>query len=336
MTKTARKVAPQALQKALLEPTLGKRLQAARKALGLTGADVVEKIPGLNRSTLSEIENDVSKRTSYLEPLAQLYGIAKETLLRPDLSSLMREDSLGERIRRRRDELNYTRHELAEAIPGLTYHTLYMIETKGRKSELTPAILSFLGLDRREEETNASALLRLMRTDLFLESTTLCRIAGCEEDLLRDAEDGDTAAAVRVILDLTQGLLQGYLASQRDGDGVAANASETSYQVPGTSMPSVVYDVDDSGRISLPAGTDVPQAITMPDGQLLYSASGLPDKGDYALAIVQNGSTRSGIVGTYQPQVRGASLVDPSNISHSLSARTSLHRLVTAQERVPA
>lgn len=329
MTSKTRKALQQGLQQALLEPTLGKRLQAVRKALGMTGADVVERIPGLNRSTLSEIENDVSKRTSYLAPLADIYGVSEETLLRPDLGSLIREESPGDRIRRRREELNYTRHELAEAIPGLSYHTLYMIEAKGRQSEYTPRIAAFLGLDRREEEINASALLRMLRTDLFLDSTALCRIASCEEDLLRQAEDGDTGAAVRVILDLSQGLLQAHLARQGDAD-------ESTYQVLAEPMPATVYDVDDSGRITLPDGISVPEAISMPDGERLYAVEGLPEEGDYALAIVQNGQSRSGIVGTYQPQSRGASLVDPSNISHRLPDRTSLHRLLPFQEYLTA
>ena len=335
MTSKTRKALQQGLQQALLEPTLGKRLQAVRKALGLTGADVVDQVAGLNRSTLSEIENDVSKRTSYLAPLSQIYGISEETLLRPDLGSLLREESLGDRIRRRRDELNYTRHELADAIPGLTYHTLYMIEAKGRQSEHTPHIVAFLGLDKREEESNASALLRLMRTDLFLDSSALCRIAGCDEDLLRQAEDGDTAAAVKVILDLSHGLLQGHRGARGDAAGTVDHEDD-GYRVHAETMPAVVYDVDDSGRITLPDGIDVPEAITMPDGERLYATAGEPAEGDYALAIVQNGRSRSGIVGTYQPQSRGASLVDPSNISHSISERTSVHRLLPFAEYLTA
>ena len=334
MTSKTRQALQQGLQQALLEPTLGKRLQAVRKALGLTGADVVARVPGLNRSTLSEIENDVSKRTSYLAPLAEIYGVSEETLLRPDLGSILREESPGDRIRRRREELNYTRHELADAIEGLTYHTLYMIEARGRQSEYTGRIISFLGLDRREEEINASALLRLMRTDLFMDSTTLCGIAGCDEDLLRKAEDGDTGAAVKVILDLSQGLLQGHLGVRSEND--AENAGETSYKVPDEPMQTVVYDVDDSGRITLPEGVVVPDAISMPGGERLYAAEGDPEAGEYALAIVQNGRSRLGIVGTYRPQSRGASLVDPSNISHSISERTSLHRLLPFEEYLTA
>lgn len=333
MTSKTRKALQQSLQQALLEPTLGKRLQAVRKAIGMTGAEVVERVPGLNRSTLSEIENDVSKRTSYLAPLAAIYGVSEETLLRPDLGSLLREESPGDRIRRRREELNYTRHELADAIPGLTYHTLYMIETRGRQSEHTGRVVAFLGLDRREEEINASALLRLMRTDLFLDSTTLCAIVGCDDDLLRQAEDGDTGAAVKVILDLSQGLLQNHL-STRSVD--VAHDAETGYQVPAEPMPSVVYDVDDSGRITLPDGIAIPDAISMPGGERLYAAEGDPEEGDYALAIVRNGRSRAGIVGTYQPQPRGASLIDPSNISHSISERTSLHRLLPFKEYLTA
>lgn len=330
MIKKTRKAAQEAIQKALLEPTLGKRLQAVRKAIGLTGADVVAQVPGLNRSTLSEIENDVSRRTSYLQPLSQIYGVSEETLLRPGLGSLIHEETLGERIRRRRDELNYTRNELADAIPGLTYHTLYMIETKDRQSELTSQIVAFLKLDRREEETNASSLLRLMRTDLFLDSTTLCGIAGCDEDTLRQAEDGDTAAAVKVILDLSQGLLQAHLATQpRDAPG-------SSYRVPEETMPSTVLDVDDSGRITLPDGMNMPDAIAMPDGQRLYAALGDPLDGEYVLAVVQNGQAWSGIVGTYHPESGRASLVDPSNISHWLTDRTSIHRLLPFEEYPPA
>lgn len=331
MTKKTRKAVQEALQKALLEPTLGKRLQAVRKAIGLTGADIVERIPGLNRSTLSEIENDVSRRTSYLKPLSEIYGVSEETLLRPDLGSLIREDSLGDRIRRRREELNYTRPELADAIPGLTYHTLYMIETKERQSEYVPQIVAFLGLDRREEETNASALLRMMRTDLFLDSTTLCEIAGCDEDVLRRAEDGDTAAAVKVILDLSQGLLQSHLASRS-----SLSEADSPYLVPDDTMASTVYDVDDAGRLTLPDGTEVPEAITMPDGSRLYAADGSPEDGEYALAIVEHAGARSGIVGTYRPDGGRASLVDPSNISHRLSERTSLHRLLPFQEYLTA
>lgn len=325
MTSKMRHALQQGLQQALLEPTLGKRLQAVRKARGFTGAEIVAQVPGLNRSTLSEIENDVSKRTSYLAPLARIYGVSEETLLRPDLGSLLREESPGDRIRRRREELNYTRHELAEAIPGLTYHTLYMIEARGRQSDYTGRIISFLGLDRREEEINASALLRMMRTDLFMDSTTLCGIAGCDEDLLRKAEDGDTGAAVRVILDLSQGLLQSHLAAHGKTE---AQETDPAYQVPDMPMETMVYDVDDSGRITLPEGVDVPASISMPDGERLYAAPGDPKEGDYALAIVQNGRSRSGIVGTYRPQSGGASLVDPSNISHRIPERISLHRLL--------
>lgn len=337
MTKKTRQAIQQGLQRALLEPSLGRRLQAVRKALGMTGADVVEQIPGLNRSTLSEIENDVSRRTSYLTRLSEVYGVSEETLLRPDLGSLIREDSLGDRIRRRRDDLNYSRKELAAAIPGLTYHTLFMIETKDRQSEYTPAVVAFLGLNNREEEHNASALLRTMRTDMFLESAMLCEIAGCEPETLRQAEDGDTAAAVRVIMDLSQGLLQDYLKQRGIAPVVADGESVgTDYRVPEEPMAAAVYDVDDSGRLTLPRGTDIPEAIAMPDGQRLYTVPGTPEPGEYAMAIVPHRAGRSGLVGTYQAREHGASLVDPSNIMHTISDQTVLHRLLPFEEYLTA
>jgi hypothetical protein len=346
MTDRKRKARGPDLRRALVEPTLGKRLQAVRKALGLTGAQVVEMIPGLNRSTLSEIENDVSRRTSYLEPLARIYGISEETLLRPDLGSLIREETPGERIRRRREELNYTRNELADAIPGLSYHVLFMIETRDRPSDYTTRIATFLGLNRPEEETNASALLRLMRTDLFMDSTMLCEIAGCAPDLLDRAQDGDTAAAVRIILDLSQGLLQDRLATLAEAppstvgvpDDDVPDRHDSAYSMPGKPMTAEVHAVDESGRLVLPPGEGLPIALALADGRRLYAADGVPQEGEYALAIVAQRGGRAGILGTYQPEGQphgtGRTLIDPSNISHAVPTGKRLHRMLPLEERL--
>lgn len=332
MTSKVRKEVQKDLQKALLQPSLGKRLQAVRKALGLTGMQVVDRVDGLNRSTLSEIENDVSRRTSYLTPLAKLYGLSEETLLRPDLGSLVSEETLGERIRRRREELNYTRSELADAIPGLTYHTVFMIEEKGRQSEYSGRIATFLGLHRREEETNASALLRLVRSDLFMDSTTFADIAACDQDAIARAEDGDTAEAVRLMLDLMHGLVQGRGERSRRDDAdeglQAPDGLDLPYAQGQAPIGAVVYDVDDSGRLSLPEDRPMPTSIAMPDGLRLYAAAGSPAEGEYALAISPEDGARTGIVGTYRSREQGAALVDPSNISHRIPSSMSVHRLL--------
>ena len=267
------------IREALLEPTIGKRMKHLRKAAGLSTVEVLEAVPGLHRMTLSRIENDRQDRSGHYPALAALYGVTEEDVLRPDHRMLMSEASLGERIAARRKALNYTREELAAAIgDGCSYSAIYAIEARGKGSRYVSRILSHLGMDVREEATNASALLREIRTQLLMPSDEWCRIADCPADALDRAEDGDSMTAANLIIGFCQGLVEG---------------RRSNMEV----MPATITMVDADGHFKTD-GASAPTLVRINGSIARVHPDEQPEKGDMALLVTLERGKYVGRAGT--------------------------------------
>lgn len=272
------------IREALLEPTIGKRMKRLRKAAGMTTADVIAAVPGLHRMTLSRIENDRQDRSGHYSALAALYGVSEEAVLRPDHRTLLADASLGERIAVRRKALNYTREELAAAIgDGCNYAAIYAIEARGKGSRYVPHILSYLGMDVREEATNASALLREIRTQLLMPSEEWCRIADCTNDALDRAEDGDAMSAANLIIGFCQGLVEGRRQTMEIMPAtVTMLDAEGHFQTDGEHTPTLIRINGSIARVhpdEQPEKGDLAVLVTLESGRYVGRAGTLVESG---------------------------------------------------------
>lgn len=272
------------IRQALLEPTIGKRMKRLRKVAGMKADDVVRQVPGLHRMTLSRIENDRQERSGHYPALAALYGVTEEDVLRPDHRTLMADASLGERIAARRKALNYSREELALAIgDGCSYAAIYAIEARGKGSRHVPHILSYLGMDVREEATNASALLREIRTQLLMPSEEWCRIADCAAEALDRAEDGDAMTAAGLIIGFCHGLVEGRRQSMEILPAtVTMLDAEGHFETDGAHTPTLIRINGSIARVhpdQPPAKGDLAVLVTLESGKYVGRAGTLVESG---------------------------------------------------------
>lgn len=295
---------------ALSLPTIGMRLKALRRSAGMQQGEVPSRVPGLNRTTLSKIENDQISRSRHLPALADLYGIHLEDILRPTKATSEIPEipkTLGAMIEKRRRAMGYTRKEFAQEVgSGCSYQTIYDIERKGVCSPFLPRIKAMLEIGETEESSCASALLRQIRLSMFLSSDEFCSIAGCDSNVLDSAEKGDRDMAAKLIIKLCIGLQSGPIQEQPP-------------------LESEITEIHDDGRIDLPLSGVLASQVKCPDGSVhRVFRNQTPAEGDKAIIVTMRNTIYRACFGIYRSGPNCHILTNPQG-THTFPEQEIVH-----------